>query len=248
MSRLVQSDLFKRVPKKWGDSHAALLGKTLLRQEESVADCLKREFEWDGVEAVATVLARFDTETKKFSSSEWATVGELWEAAADLDGWGGFTAADGQKLDGLEVKWKVNGASVEWRRDGQTGRNVSCWLTLLNDKAGSSCEIVRAGGEPLSPEAARDEFDLDLASFKENATFRFILQNTPDPEFLVCYCQTHFKFGGAERVNMESWPSLKSCPEIIPGIAVKHGKEKNLGRSIRYSSFVLPLWKQRLTG
>ena len=94
----------------------------------------------------------------------------------------------------------------------------------------------------------RDEFDLDLASFKENATFRFILQNTPDPEFLVCYCQTHFKFGGAERVNMESWPSLKSCPEIIPGIAVKHGKEKNLGRSIRYSSFVLPLWKQRLTG
>ena len=233
MSRLVQSDVFKRYPKKWSDRHASLLGKTLLRQEESVADCLKREFAWDGVEAVATVLARFDTGTKKFSSSEWATVGDLWETTSDIDGWGGFVAMEGQNLDGLEVKWKVNGASVVWRRDGQTGRNVSCWLSLLNDKAGSSCEIMKPGGELLSAEVAQEQFGLNLAEFKENATYRFVLQNTPDPEFLVCYCQTHFKFGGAERVNMESWPSIKSCPEIMPGIAVKHSKEKNLGRPIR---------------
>ena len=236
MSPLVQSDLFKRVNRRWEERHLNLLTKTLLRQGETVGQLLQRVFEWDGSEHAVTVVARFNTDSKRMVSTEWATVGELWEASEPLVGWGGFKPTEDQSLDDLKVRWKVNGASVVWKRDGQTGRNVSEWLKLNNSKEGSICDVFKAGNgavESLTPEAAWAEHNFGLNEFKEAATYRFVLQHSKEAEFCILYCQTHFLGGGEERVNMESWPNLRSCPEIIPCIAVKHVREPQLGRPIR---------------
>ena len=236
MSRLVQSDLFKRVNRRWEERHASLLNKTLMKQGETVGHTLQREFEWDGKEHAVTCVARFNPESKKVLSTEWATVGELWESVEPLVGWGGFQATDGQAVADLKVRWKVNGASVVWRREGQSGRNVSGWLKLNNNSDGFSCDVLKSGGEPITEDVARADHGIELEDFKEAAQIRFVLQNSREVEFATLYCQCHFMFGGEERVNMEAWPNVRSCPELMPCIAIKHSSESQLGRPIRYFS------------
>ena len=67
----LQSDLFKRTPRRWESRHAASLRLLVVKNAESVEQTLKANWSWQETEPVVTVLARFRPDTNKVQSTEW---------------------------------------------------------------------------------------------------------------------------------------------------------------------------------
>ena len=68
---LLQSDSFKRVPRRWESRHEATLKRLVVKNAESVEETLQAKWGWQQPEPVVTVLARFRPDTNKIQSTEW---------------------------------------------------------------------------------------------------------------------------------------------------------------------------------
>ena len=136
----------------------------------------------------------------------------------EVEGWGGYVAPDGSRLDGLKVKFSVDGTGVEWPKDGQCGRNVSKWMALSHNSV--KVTFTKDDAE-VAEEEAGTAAGLDLAEWKQKARIRFVLQHSNEPSMLHVTCQALFELSGVEKDNVAAWPGSRDKPEVVPAICLK---------------------------